>query len=104
LTLKTFRLESSDLNNAEELKTLFDTLQFSKTILSIYTDKEGVINYRDQNDNNKIPVLTISIGDKSLGNLNTANANTTRELTFVLIVSTIMYGLFLFIYFNRSMT
>jgi len=82
LTLKTFRLESLNLDAPEDLKTLYDTLQYSKTVLTIYTDKEGLENYRNQNNDSNIPVLNISIGDKSFGNLNAVNANSTRKLNF----------------------
>lgn len=52
---------------------LYDTLQYSDLVISVFTDKTGVENYRNKDSNDKIEVYNIQIGETSFIDLNRIN-------------------------------
>jgi hypothetical protein len=66
---------------------LYDTLQYSDLVMSVFTDKTGAEKYRNKDNNDKIEVYNIQIGETSFIDLNRINKQeyNNRQSTIIFI-------------------
>jgi hypothetical protein len=78
----------------------YDTLQYSTTVLTVYTDKEGYENYSKGNKSTDIEVYQFAIGNKKYIDIEKLNNFKREVINELLIFFSIIY-LILFIYIYR---
>lgn len=86
-----------------ESQTLFDTLQHTRQVINILTDKSGYKNYFDLKGKDDIEVYDIIICGKSFINLEEVNNAERDRQNFLLIISFIIYVICLTFYFHYKM-
>jgi hypothetical protein len=101
LKYKTFRIEGSSWNALREKKNLYDTMQYSSLIMTIYTDKQGYNNYVNKNDDSKIKVFGLKIANKDFINLDDVNVDAKGRIFFIIIILSVLYLLFILLYLNN---
>lgn len=98
---KSFRITGSSWNTIINRNELYDTLQYSQTYLTIFTNKEGFKNYYSKNNNDKIDVLGLDIGIKSYIKLNELNDDDKKRKYEMMLFFSFFYVIFLLIHFYR---
>jgi hypothetical protein len=95
-----FIIDGKEYSSITNNSFVYDTLQYSSTFLTIYTDKDGYENYLQGNKSTNIEVYQFSIGDKKCIDINKLNSDIKKVKTENLIFLSIAYVL-LFTYFYR---
>ena len=100
---KTFSISSSRYSALSKKSSLYDTLQYSGLVMTIFTDKEGYDGYYNKNDSDKIEVYDIQIGGKSFINLAEVNSKEYDSRFSTIIFISIVYGICLIFYFYKRL-
>ena len=100
---KTFSISGSSFTAiTNDLSSeLYDTLQYSELVVTIYTDKYGFKNYLNKENIDKIKVFGIKVGSRSYIDLKDINAEEKKGRISFLIFSAIAYIIFLIIHLYR---
>lgn len=100
---KTFSISGPRHSTLAKKSGLYDTLQYSNLVMSVFTSREGYNKYNDKSNDDKIEVYDIQIGETSFINLDEVNSKEyDRRLSLVIFFS-IAYGISLIFYFHNRM-
>jgi hypothetical protein len=96
---KLFLISGPRLSSLVDRSKLYDTLQYSNLIISVFTTKIGFNNYYNENNYDKIDVYDIKVGDISFINLEDVNSEEYYRRLSLIIFFSIAYGICLLAYF-----
>lgn len=96
-TYKTFKLNGMANISGE----LAEKLKSCEAIMNIYTDKEGYQNYYKKDDDNKIEVFELEIGNRNYINIADINIEEGKGKNLFLYIISIAFLFFLIIHFYR---
>lgn len=97
---KTFSINGPRYTALSGKSDLYDTLQYSRLVISVLTDKEGLGRYNNKSDNSKIDVYDIRIGATSFISLDRINKEEHDRRLSLIIFFSIAYGIYLLVYFH----
>lgn len=100
---KTFIITGSRYDAITDESKLYDTLQYSALIMTVFTNKTGLDNYCSKDNTDKIEVYNIQVGETYFINLNNINKNEhdNRKSTIVFLLAA--YCVALVYYFRQRM-
>lgn len=98
---KTFIIDGARYDAIPDKFKLYDTLQYSDLVMSVFTDKTGLGNYRNKDNTDKIEVYNIEIGETSFINLNRINKKEHANRKSTIIFISVAYCVALIFYFRQ---